>query len=131
MARTGTADPLTENAAILLRAWLVTRQMDWDKSHGDSVGYDEAVFALITATLKEYGVTATDAATQTMCSRSAAAHGGANGMSMIHDAIRASAEEGYFHTYIRLTPAQKIAIERLGFETIEVLGNYKIVWGKD
>ena len=54
MAKTGTADPLTEEESTKLRAFLVTRQLDWHPSHLSCVGYDGAVFALINAALKEW-----------------------------------------------------------------------------
>lgn len=54
MAKNGSADPLTMEESIRLRAFLVTRILDWDKSHPRAVAYDSAVFGLIHATLGEW-----------------------------------------------------------------------------
>lgn len=51
MAKTGSSDPLTDDESVRLRAFLITRRMDWSATTSK---YDQAVWDLMSAALKEY-----------------------------------------------------------------------------
>lgn len=51
MAKTGAADPLSDEDSAKLRAYLITRRMDW---YSPTCDYDLAVWNLMTAALEEY-----------------------------------------------------------------------------